>query len=69
KVNGNTPAPAAAVADDPNKPVVKLDTVTFTLKCKYTVPGSQTSSPVNNAKPAGAAAPAAAPAPAQVAKN
>ncbi|HEX8128928.1 MAG TPA: PilN domain-containing protein [Pyrinomonadaceae bacterium] len=70
KVNGSTSAPSAtATTDDPNKPVVKLDTVTFTLKCKYTVPGSQTSSPANNAKPAGAAAPAAPAAPTQVAKN
>ncbi|MDX6271413.1 MAG: hypothetical protein QOD28_2636 [Acidobacteriota bacterium] len=67
KVNGSTPAPAAT--DDPTKPVVKLDTVTFTLKCKYTPPGSQTSVPAGNAKPSGAAAPATAAAPAQVAKN
>jgi Tfp pilus assembly protein PilN len=67
KVNGVTASPAAtATAGDPDKPVAKLDTVTFTLKCKYTAPGSQT--PAGDAKPAGAAAPAAA-APAQVAKN
>jgi Tfp pilus assembly protein PilN len=63
KVTGNTPAPALAATADPLKPVVKLDTVTFTLKCKYTAPGSQTSAPASNAKPA------AAPAPVQVAKN
>lgn len=62
KVNGITAAPAATT-EDPNKPVVKLDTVTFTLKCKYTAPGSQTSSPASSAKPDGA------PASTQVAKN
>ncbi|HZG52675.1 MAG TPA: hypothetical protein VEZ40_11115 [Pyrinomonadaceae bacterium] len=70
KVNGVTsPAPAdtAANALAPSKPVVKADTVTFTLKCKYTPQGSQTSAPASNAKPPGAAAPAAAPT--QVAKN
>jgi Tfp pilus assembly protein PilN len=69
KVNGSTAAPAPAATDDPAKPVVKLDTVTFTLKCKYTAPGSQTSSPADNAKPSAAVAPATAPTPAQVAKN
>jgi Tfp pilus assembly protein PilN len=68
KVNGSSAAPAAA-ADDPSKPAVKLDTVTFTLKCKYTQPGSQTSSPAGNAKPAGGAAAPATAVPAQVAKN
>jgi Tfp pilus assembly protein PilN len=66
KVNGVTSSPATTTAAptlEADKPVVKLDTVTFTLKCKYTTPGSQT--PAGNAKPAGAAAPA----PAQVAKN
>jgi Tfp pilus assembly protein PilN len=67
KVNGSTSAPMAAT-EDPNKPVVKLDTVTFTLKCKYTVPGSQTAAPASNAKPASAPA-AAPPAPTQVAKT
>jgi Tfp pilus assembly protein PilN len=63
KVSGITAAPAAAAAaEDPNKPVVKLETVTFTLKCKYTAPGSQTSSPASSAKPDAAA-------PTQVAKN
>jgi Tfp pilus assembly protein PilN len=61
KVNGvSTPAPGAA--DELNKTIVKPDTVTFTLKCKYTPPGSQTSASApaagNNAKPTGAAAPA-----------
>jgi Tfp pilus assembly protein PilN len=68
KVTGSSTALNAA--DDPTKPVVKLDTVTFTLKCKYTAPGNQTSSPAGNATPAGATVPAAAAvAPAQVAKN
>jgi Tfp pilus assembly protein PilN len=67
KVTGSSTALNAT--DDPAKPVVKLDTVTFTLKCKYSAPGNQTSSPAGNATPAGAAAPAAAVAPAQVAKN
>ncbi|HEX8634019.1 MAG TPA: PilN domain-containing protein [Pyrinomonadaceae bacterium] len=71
KVNGVTtsPAPAdtaaATTTGAPSKPVVKPDTVTFTLKCKYTPQGSQTSAPASNAKPTGA--PAAAPT--QVAKN
>lgn len=70
KVNGVTSAPAATDATvEANRPTVKLDTVTFTLKCKYTAPGSQASAPAGNTKPSGAAAPAAAPAPAQVAKN
>jgi Tfp pilus assembly protein PilN len=71
KVSGaSTPAASAAAATpaDPTRPVVKLDTVTFTLKCKYDAPGGQKSAPANNAKPSGAAAPAA-PAPTQVAKN
>jgi Tfp pilus assembly protein PilN len=66
KVSGSASAPPAAT-DDPTRPPVKLDTVTFTLKCKYTAPGSQTSSPANNAKPSGAAAGATAST--QVAKN
>jgi hypothetical protein len=70
KVNaGSTPAPGAV--EDPNKPTVKLDTVTFTLKCKYTPPGSQTSTTApaagNNAKPTGTGA--AAPASPQVAQK
>jgi Tfp pilus assembly protein PilN len=72
KVNGVTSAPgtAAATTGDPSNPVAKLDTVTFTLKCKYTTPGGQTSAPASNAKPSGApAAATTAPAPAQVAKN
>lgn len=69
KVNAGAAAPPGA-ADELNKPVVKLDTVTFTLKCKYTVPGSQTASPAsNNAKPTGAGGAAAAPASPQVAKK
>lgn len=65
KVNAGTTPPVAAT-DELNKPVVKLDTVTFTLKCKYTAPGSQaSSSPANAAKPSGATASA----PPQVAKN
>jgi len=48
---GSTPPPASA--DEVVKPVVKQETVTFTLKCKYTQPGSQTASPAgSNAKPA-----------------
>ncbi|HEY9403966.1 MAG TPA: hypothetical protein VIQ24_15005 [Pyrinomonadaceae bacterium] len=39
--------------DDANKPAVKLETVTFTLKCKYTAPGSQTSTPASDAMPSG----------------
>lgn len=59
KVNaGTTPPPGSA--EDLNKTVVKPETVTFTLKCKYTPPGSQSSSG-NNAKPA--------PASPQVAQN
>ena len=69
KVNaGATPAPGSA--EDMNKPVVKPETVTFTLKCKYTPPGSQTSSPAsNNAKPSGTGAAATPPASPQVAKK
>lgn len=68
KVSGSTSSPSAT-AGDASTPAVKLDTVTFTLKCKYTAPGSQTSAPADNAKPAGAPVPATAAAPAQVAKN
>jgi Tfp pilus assembly protein PilN len=69
KVAGAT-APAPVNPEDAGKPVVKLDTVTFTLKCKYTQPGSQTSTPASNAKPANATATTPAPAaPPQVAKN
>jgi len=50
KVSGSSMA--LNTTDDPAKPVVKLDTVTFTLKCKYTAPGNQTSSPAGNATPA-----------------
>jgi Tfp pilus assembly protein PilN len=67
KVNGgSTPPPGAT---DELKPLAKLDTVTFTLKCKYTPPGSQSSTPAgsNTAKPSGAAT--TAPASPQVAKN
>lgn len=53
---GSTPPPAAA--DETIKPLVKQETVTFTLKCKYTPASSQTASPTGNAKPAIAAAPA-----------
>lgn len=67
KVNaGATPPPGSA--DEANKTAVKLDTVTFTLKCKYTPPGSQTASPASNAKPTGAGA-VAAPASPQVAQK
>src|SRR5918998_3275369 len=65
KVNGASTTPAPTSTDDQNKPVIKLDTVTFTLKCKYTPAGSQASTPAGNAKPASASATA----PAQVAKN
>jgi Tfp pilus assembly protein PilN len=70
KVNAGSTPPAGAT-DESIKPLVKPDTVTFTLKCKYTQPGSQSSATPaggNNAKPSGtgAAAPAAPP---QVAKN
>src|ERR671917_1779311 len=65
KVNGATTTPAPTSVDDQSKPVVKLDTVTFTLKCKYTPAGSgQASAPAGNAKPASASATA----PTQVAK-
>ncbi|HEV7905520.1 MAG TPA: PilN domain-containing protein [Pyrinomonadaceae bacterium] len=67
KVNAGA-APPPGAAEDLNKPVVKPDTVTFTLKCKYTPPGSQAASPAGNAKPTGAAG-AAAPASPQVAQN
>ena len=52
KVNGvkNTSDDAK---DDASKPAVKLETVTFTLKCKYTAPGSQTSTPAGDAMPSG----------------
>ena len=72
KVSGVTPAPAASTGTasaEATRLAAKLDTVTFTLKCKYAAPGSQTSAPANNAKPAGAAAPANASAPTQVAQN
>lgn len=69
KVNGTTTTVLAPSAEEALKELVKLDTVTFTLKCKYNAPGSQASSaPAGNAKPAGAPA-ATTPAPAQVAKN
>ncbi|HJR08533.1 MAG TPA: PilN domain-containing protein [Pyrinomonadaceae bacterium] len=64
KVNGASATPPPT-SNDESKPVVKLDTVTFTLKCKYTPAGGQTSTPASNSKPA--SAPAAAPT--QVAKN
>ncbi|HEV2798855.1 MAG TPA: hypothetical protein VGW12_00040 [Pyrinomonadaceae bacterium] len=67
KVNGTTTTVVAASPEDALKALVKLDTVTFTLKCKYNAPGSQSTVPASNAKPA--AAPAAATAPAQVAKT
>ena len=59
KVNGASAAPAPTSPDDETKPVVKLDTVTFTLKCKYTPAGGQTSSPANKANSSGAPAAAA----------
>jgi Tfp pilus assembly protein PilN len=66
KVNGASATPSTTSNEDASKPVVKLDTVTFTLKCKYSPPGGgQTSSPASNSKPAGAPATA----PTQVAKN
>jgi Tfp pilus assembly protein PilN len=69
KVNVDSASPATAGANDgPNKPLVKPDTVTFTLKCKYAQPGSQTSATGNNAKPSGPGATAPA-APPQVAKK
>jgi Tfp pilus assembly protein PilN len=67
KVNAVTTPPPGST-DELTKPAVKLDTVTFTLKCKYTPPGSQTASPADNAKPTGSGA-AAAPASPQVAKK
>jgi Tfp pilus assembly protein PilN len=71
KVNaGSTPPPAGATED---KSVVKLDTVTFTLKCKYTPPGSQATSSApagSNAKPTvGGAVAAPSPASPQVAQK
>jgi Tfp pilus assembly protein PilN len=70
KVNAGSGAPAAGTTDELTKPLVKQDTVTFTVKCKYTQPGSQTNTPAtgNNAKPSGTGA-AAAPAPPQVAQK
>ena len=56
KVNAGS-APALSTTEELNKPLVKLDTVTFTLKCKYTQPGSPASSS------------SVAPAPNQVAKK
>jgi Tfp pilus assembly protein PilN len=68
KVNAGA-APVPGSAEELNKPLVKPDTVTFTLKCKYTPPGSQNaSSNGNNAKPTGAGA-ATAPASPQVAQK
>jgi Tfp pilus assembly protein PilN len=68
KVNAGS-TPAATATSEADKPLVKPDTVTFTLKCKYTQPGSQTTAPAtgNNAKPSGTGA--AAPAPPQVAQK
>jgi len=61
KVNPGSTLPSA---DD--KVVVQPQTVTFTLKCKYTEPGSASSAPpANNANPANPVAPA----PTQVARN
>jgi Tfp pilus assembly protein PilN len=68
KVNAGATPPAAAT-DELNKSIVKLDTVTFTLKCKYTPPGSQASAPASsNTKPSGSGA-AAPPASPQVAQK
>jgi Tfp pilus assembly protein PilN len=44
-------APTGAPGDDLIKPHVKSETVTFTLKCKYTPAGSQAASPAGTAKP------------------
>lgn len=69
KVNAGSTPPAGA-AGELNKPLVKPDTVTFTLKCKYTQPGSQSSAAPasgSNAKSSGGGA--AAPAPPQVAQK
>jgi Tfp pilus assembly protein PilN len=64
KVNvGSIPTPGTA--EELNKPLVKLDTVTFTLKCKYTAPGSQASAAPANTKSSGANASA----PTQVAQK
>ncbi len=68
KATGTTSTVVAPSAEEALKELVKLDTVTFTLKCKYAAPGSQATTPADQSKPAGAPA-AAAPAPAQVAKN
>jgi len=65
KFAGST-TPAAA-GDDPLKPIIKSETVTFTLKCKYTPVGSQTTTPAGTAKPATTAA--APPALTQTARN
>ncbi|HYP00324.1 MAG TPA: hypothetical protein VER76_09055 [Pyrinomonadaceae bacterium] len=69
KVNGASTTPPPTSTDEATKPVVKLDTVTFTLKCKYAPAsggGSQTSAPAGNAKPTGTSATTAS---TQVAKN
>jgi Tfp pilus assembly protein PilN len=64
KVNASS-IPTPGTAEELNKPLVKLDTVTFTLKCKYTAPGSQASAAPGNTKSSGANASA----PTQVAQK
>ncbi|MCA1555596.1 MAG: PilN domain-containing protein, partial [Acidobacteria bacterium] len=49
-LNAGSTTPAAD-AGDSVKPLVKPETVSFTLKCKYTPVGSQTTSPASNTKP------------------
>ena len=55
-LNAGSTTPSAT-AGEPVKPLIKPETVTFTLKCKYTPAGSQTASPAGNAQPASVSAP------------
>jgi Tfp pilus assembly protein PilN len=64
KANAGSTASAAA---DLVQPLIKPETVTFTLKCKYTPVGSQPASPAATVKPTTAAA--APPVLTQTAKN
>ncbi len=70
KLNTGSTTPAAA-GDNPIKPLIKPETVTFTLKCKYTPAGSQPTLPADAAKPVTPAAATAAAPPVliQTAKN
>ena len=64
-INAGSTSPAAA-DDVAVKPLIKPDTVTFTLKCKYTPTGSQPTLTTGTSKPAIASA---SPVPARSANN